>query len=138
MKDMKHLKSIIDNVIKSIESQSELISEVIGGDYNTVQSLIDKGVDININVKDEDGWTPIMWAANCGHTDIVNLLIENGADINATNDDGCTALMEAADENHIKTVQLLVDKGVDINAKANDGRAGTLKCGKMPFNLLYF
>ena len=50
MKDMKHLKSIIDNVIKSIESQSELISEVIGGDYNTVQSLIDKGADININV----------------------------------------------------------------------------------------
>ena len=31
--------------------------------------------------------TPLHWAALSGHTDIVKLLIEKGADVNAKNDD---------------------------------------------------
>ena len=30
--------------------------------------------------------TPLMWAAQCGHTDVVKLLIDAGADIEAKND----------------------------------------------------
>ena len=43
--------------------------------------LISKGVDVN--AKDDVGWTPLHIAANVGHNEITELLIANGADVNA-------------------------------------------------------
>jgi ankyrin repeat protein len=37
----------------------------------------------NINVKDNNGWTPLHEATLNGHKQLVDLLIKNGADINA-------------------------------------------------------
>ena len=41
-----------------------------------VQALIDKGADVN--AKDNDDWTALMWAAGNGHTDIAGALIDKG------------------------------------------------------------
>jgi len=46
-----------------------------------VSELISKGADVN--AKDEDGMTPLHWAASQGHKDIAELLIAKGADVNA-------------------------------------------------------
>ena len=32
------------------------------------------------------GWTPLHWACSNGHTEIVNFLVSNHADISATTD----------------------------------------------------
>ena len=53
--------------------------------------LIDAGADVN--AKEEDGWTALMWASRYGRTETVNLLIDAGADINIKNELGWTALM---------------------------------------------
>jgi len=37
----------------------------------------------NVNYKDEDGWTPLHWAVQNGHLDIVKILIKYKADVNA-------------------------------------------------------
>ena len=55
-----------------------------------------------------------------GHTEIVELLIANGADGNAKGD-GQTPLHGAAYWGSKEIVQLLIAKGVDVNAKTNDG-----------------
>ena len=34
------------------------------------------------------GYTSLIWAAWRGHTDIVKILLENGADVNLQDDDG--------------------------------------------------
>jgi ankyrin repeat protein len=52
-----------------------------------------------------------MIAAEKGHTKIVQLLLEKGADVNAKNKYGETALMYAAENGHTETVQLLLEKG---------------------------
>lgn len=46
-----------------------------------------------MDLKDENGWTALMYASKKGHTVVVKELLENGADVNAKNKTGKTALM---------------------------------------------
>jgi len=52
--------------------------------------LIDKGV--NINAKDKGGKTPLHVAAEWGHFQIIQLLIEKGANPTDETNEGLTAL----------------------------------------------
>jgi len=45
------------------------------------------------------------------YTDIVKLLIENGADVNVKDKDGMTALMYASEEGYTEIVSLLKNAG---------------------------
>jgi ankyrin repeat protein len=58
-----------------------------------IKLLIEKGVDVN--VKDDEGTTPLMIASK-NSPESVTLLIEAGAEVNAKNDQGWTPLMYAA------------------------------------------
>ncbi len=40
---------------------------------------------VNVNAKDEDGVTPLYWAARYGHSQVAELLIANGADMDPKN-----------------------------------------------------
>merc|ERR1719192_3326066 len=52
------------------------------GHIDIVKTLIEKGVDIN--TKDDYGYTSLSYAALKGHSEVVDLLIEYGADMNVT------------------------------------------------------
>jgi serine/threonine protein kinase len=98
-------------------TEEEFFDFVEKGDINMVKKYLDAGMSANI--KDNDGWTALMIAAENGHTEIVKLLLENGADVNAKDIIGWTALMIAAKNGRTKTAQLLLEKGADVNAKDN-------------------
>jgi hypothetical protein len=49
-----------------------------------------------VNWKDEEGRTPLMWACDRGHQDLVSLLLTSGADHSAHDSDGMTPLHYAA------------------------------------------
>jgi ankyrin repeat protein len=84
-------------------------------------------LDIDINVKAQRieetriEETLLHKAAKNGHTEVVTLLLDRGADINAINCDGSTPLHKAASNGHTEVVRLLLDKGADINAPSRDG-----------------
>jgi ankyrin repeat protein len=59
----------------------------------------------------------LCWAAEAGHTETVRLLIDEGADVDGRGDYGTTALAYAAWYGHTATVDLLIEKGADVNAK---------------------
>lgn len=64
----------------------------------------------------------LMVAAHCGKDDIVDLLIQNNAQLNRTDASGSTALHLAASRGHVSVVELLVMEAIDIEAETRLGR----------------
>ena len=58
-----------------------------------VNYLIEKGVDVN--TKEPNGWSALMFATMLGETESVEILVKAGADVNAKTKDGETALQRA-------------------------------------------
>lgn len=63
------------------------------------------------------GETALNLAAAGRHKQVVQLLLEKGADIMGNGKYGETALLSAADGGHKAVVKLLLEKGADIMAK---------------------
>ena len=59
--------------------------------------------------------SPIVIACDVGNYNIVEMLLENGANINDTSETGLTPLMKASIYNYTNVIELLLSKGVDIN-----------------------
>ena len=62
-----------------------------------------------------------MRAAWNGHTEIVRLLLEAGAEVNGlkANNNGMTALMRAAEMGHTEIARLLLEAKAEVNAKTH-------------------
>ena len=65
--------------------------------------------------------TALHFAAEEGHKEIVELLINHNADLNKKTSNGCAALHFAAEEDHKEIAELLIAKGADVNAKDEEG-----------------
>jgi ankyrin repeat protein len=109
-------------------------SAVRGNDLAAVRSMIQSN---GVNVRDQRGTTPVMYAAAYGSAEALRTIIAAGADVNATNDFGATALMWGITD--AEKVRMLVAAGADVRAKskmgrtplylaaANDGSSATVK-----------
>ena len=74
------------------------------------------GEEKNVNAKEEDGGTTLMFAALNGKKEVIEFLLKKGAVINAQNDVGKTALMIAAGNGMKDLVELLLKSGADTKA----------------------
>ncbi len=92
-----------------------LNSAVAGNHYDIASKLIEAGADVNM--KQAGGFTALMGAAQNGNAQIVQLLLEHGADINARVDKKAqqfadmTALDLANQANAAQVVSLLQVRG---------------------------
>merc|ERR1719266_574917 len=95
---------------------------VISSDTNrsVVKKLFSSG-DLNVRAS-QHGQTALMLAVSHGRLDMVELLLEAGADVNIRDEDGSTALMCAAEHGHMEIVKLLMrHPDINIAAADNDG-----------------
>ncbi|CAH0024945.1 unnamed protein product [Clonostachys rhizophaga] len=90
-----------------------------GGYLEIVGILLHRGADIS--AVDEDGWTPLGWAASYGNFEIVRLLLEKGADVSVACERGMTPIHIAALKGHIEVVYLLLEGGADHSITDNEG-----------------
>ncbi|KAL7744146.1 hypothetical protein ACLKA6_009126 [Drosophila palustris] len=75
-----------------------------------------------IDAQDEGGWTAMVWAAELGHTDIVSLLINHGADANICDNDNNTVLHWSTLHNDgLETITVLLQAGADCNVQNVEG-----------------
>jgi serine/threonine-protein phosphatase 6 regulatory ankyrin repeat subunit B len=65
--------------------------------------------------------TALMIAAMQGHMDMLDPLINNGANLDLQCDIGMTALMYAAHEGHVDMVDRLINNGANLDLQCNDG-----------------
>lgn len=77
-----------------------------------VQLLLDYGVSIDEPAKNGPGSTALTRACISNNSDIVSLLLKNGADIHVYND---YPLRMASYHGHVKIVKLLIKNGANIN-----------------------
>jgi ankyrin repeat protein len=75
-----------------------------------------------LEVKDDDGYTPLLLAAVNGDEAVVKQLLENGADLKSKDDDGRTSLSWAAGNGYEGVVKQLLEKGADLESKDDHGR----------------
>eukprot|EP00039_Didymoeca_costata_P031501 m.35064 g.35064 ORF g.35064 m.35064 type:complete len:642 (+) comp8821_c0_seq2:290-2215(+) len=85
-------------------------------------SLIGGGADVN--ARDNEGNTPLMYAAGQGSTEVVVLLLQKGALVDEQSRHGMTALMLGAMNGHERVVNILLSLP-EINTKAQDSGGRT-------------
>jgi len=103
---------------------TELIMAAENGDTGRVRSLLAAGSDLE--ARDENGLTALMWAIRERHRETAELLLAAGADVNARDLDGQTTLMWAAYEGHLDIAQALLRIGADAEGE-NDSDATAMQ-----------
>jgi len=88
--------------------------------YKEIKYIIEL---IKMNTISNDGGTPLYFACQEGYIDILEQLVENGANINKENNDDRSPLYIACLQGHENVVKYLVEHGADINKENNDDRS---------------
>ena len=121
------------------EGETPLMAASRSGSIPAVRLLLDRKVDVNAADKFQQE-TALMWAAAEGHVEVVDALLNAGADPNRKahvtsltdrkNADhptgGFTALMWAARNGDEDVVRRLVKGGADMNLKNGDGATAAM------------
>lgn len=102
------------------DSEKTILDWCREGNAKKLRMLLSNNMTLLTTV-DENGMGLIHWAADRGHLDIVNYLINCRCDLNRTDIDGQTPLHYAASCDHIEIMKLLLDSGADTTIKDNDG-----------------
>ena len=89
-------------------------------DFKTLKKYIEKYPAV-VNVKDDRGRTALMYAGwHNKNLEVINLLLQTGADVNARDKAGNTPLMYAAEANKSTGVfKSLLQAGADVNARSD-------------------
>ncbi|MGA5439758.1 ankyrin repeat domain-containing protein [Streptomyces griseoincarnatus] len=93
-----------------------------------VEALIDAGVSTGAQ-RDRIPYVPLVLAATCGHTDVVDVLLDRGADIEDRDFKGRSPLEWAVSFGQPATVRLLLRRGAEPTEKAlASAREGAERC----------
>lgn len=123
--DINVLQKLLDggldpNLIGVENYQASLLNTACrNNSIEMVKLLLANGADVNLKGYGE--YTALMWASESAKTtEIMELLIEKGADIHPIAQDGVNALIKAifgvlSDSGSLAAVKLLIDKGMDVN-----------------------
>jgi ankyrin repeat protein len=121
---------LIDQVHHDPNTLEELLVRFASSrELEFIKKLLSLGVSANATGRISDPNSSVssalIVAAECGNTDAVRLLLDNGADIEAKSNSrfkkDVTALMIAAHEGHSNILHLLIDRGAQLNVTNRDG-----------------
>ncbi|KAJ1412676.1 ankyrin repeat-containing domain protein [Ochromonadaceae sp. CCMP2298] len=94
---------------------------VTDGDLEALRKYV-LGGD-SVNVANEEKMTPLHFAADRGHSDISEFLLQNGANVDAVDSSGQTALMYAVACEYKDVVEILLRFKADLSIRNSEGIA---------------
>jgi len=90
------------------------------GNAVIVSVLLKRGCDVN--QQNLEGWSPLHAAADRGHKEVVELLVETfKANVNLQNKQGTTPLYHACEHGRYEVAKYLIEHGADVNLGAKHG-----------------
>lgn len=104
----------------SMPDDSAFTAAVLEGNRENVEKLIKAGADVNEGTGDSK-ITPLMVTVQNGNMEMMQLLMENGADPNLQTAEGITALIHAASSGEANVVKSLLDAGANPNLQTEAG-----------------
>ncbi|GFF53965.1 isoform Er10 of ankyrin-1 [Aspergillus udagawae] len=109
--------------IKAVEQTDGiplLVKAVINRSPKVVRFLLTRN-EVDPNVKNDEGQTPLAYAAHECFNDIVKILLKcPHVDVNCSDNSGCTPLRLAAGRSHVYVVKtLLSNPSVDVSVRDN-------------------
>lgn len=98
----------------------QLAEAIADRDQALLAALLEEGA--SPNTLDSEGNAVLALAADEGQLELVQRLLDAGADVNGTMSElgatgaiNASALIQAASKSHIEVVKLLIDRGADVN-----------------------
>jgi ankyrin repeat protein len=88
-------------------------------DTHLAQAMLRHGA--NVNAKDNDGITPLIWATRVHRTNTVSLLLAHGANVNVKNKDGETPLFTTVRSGYSDIMDLLLAHKANADQNIGDG-----------------
>uniref|UniRef100_A0A8C2J501 Serine/threonine-protein phosphatase 6 regulatory ankyrin repeat subunit B-like n=1 Tax=Cyprinus carpio TaxID=7962 RepID=A0A8C2J501_CYPCA len=74
-----------------------------------------------INKQAKNGWSPLLLAAEQGHTEVVKILLQNNARVDVFDEEGKAAIHLAAEQGHQDIVDILLAHKAFVNTKTKLG-----------------
>lgn len=115
---------------KYIDCENAVYTAVRNNSYKCLRILLQNKIDVNVTneCSNENGISPLGWAALENAVDAAKLLIEYGVDVNKTTDENESSVLAlncTSTSISLKMVKLLVESGADVD-KGNSGKVTPL------------
>ncbi|ONK63971.1 uncharacterized protein A4U43_C07F20790 [Asparagus officinalis] len=122
---------VFSSFVHEEDSDSDLKLDAIHvcareGEAEKLVRHIENGIPVNS--RDSEGRTPLHWAVDRGHYNVVELLLKKNADVNAKDNEGQTALHYAVLCEREAIAELLVKYNADTNLKDEEGNSPNDLC----------
>lgn len=124
----------INNILRLLARDPQLVNayapdgfQALGlasyfGHYDVAEYLIKAGAPVNSPSRNGLKAAPIQSAAAAGHTKVVELLLQHGAEPNVREQGGYTPLHAAAQNGDLDMIRALIYGGADLLAKSSNGK----------------
>lgn len=115
------------------KADDQLLNAAEADDMQAVEKALDNGADVS--ARNDDGRTALILAARNASPEVVQALIEAGADVNAgTTASKKTAVMGAARKGHTEIVRILTEAGADVDSRDQNGRTALMVASKQGYH----
>ncbi|KAI9842410.1 MAG: hypothetical protein M1837_007155 [Sclerophora amabilis] len=112
-----------------VEERKDVLQKILNmaasnGDVQRIQRLVNGKAKayVDVDAPDEEGTAPLIYASCFGHQDVVEALINAGANIDKQDRNQWSGLMWAMTNRHKAIAKLLLDHGASSEIKSSSGR----------------